>query len=320
MQSIRAVALLSPLALSFILACGSENKNQAMTTPGVSPPTANVQPTPSGVMAQQPQQRMMVPGSDPAGALLWAADQMQLPEMQRTSIRGLEDQLVASRKQTMNAFEGIHADLAAQIRAGSMNPTKIQSDEGAAVSAVQSHMSKEADILNGLHGVLDGTQRRAAVAAVRARMSGRTEAQAGTAAQGGTSGGETMSDQDMANKKLEHLTRKLDLDANQQQQVGAIIAQEQRPEGMSTMMEERQRRMDAILAGFESDSFDARTLMPPASAIGDMVQMTTNRHVDFLTKIVPILRPEQREKLAMTIERGETPGQHEDSGNGGNKE
>jgi len=281
-----------------------------MQAPGVSPPTANVTP-PSGVMAQQPQQvqptqRVMVPGNDPAGALLWAADQMQLPEMQRTNIRALEDQLVASRKQTLDAFEGIHADLAAQIRAGSMNPTKIQSDEGAAVSAVQSHMSKEADILNSLHGALDGTQRRAAVAAVRARMSGRTEAQ------GGTPAGEQMSEQDMANKKLEHLTRQLDLDATQQQQVATMLASQQKPQGMTTMMEERQRRMDAIMTGFESDSFDARTLMPPAAAISDMVQMTTNRHVGFMQKLVPILRPEQREKLAMMIERGDQPGHEGD--------
>jgi hypothetical protein len=73
--------------------------------------------------------------------------------------------------------------------------------------------------------------------------------------------------------------------------------------------EEQQRRLDTILSGFASDTFDARSVLPAAAQIADMVRQHTDREVAWLTKLVPILRPDQREKLAASIESRGVRGQ-----------
>ena len=173
MRTIRIIVL-SPVVLSCLaLACA---KSEPMPAPGVSAPQATMVPS-----SPRPQAEHVRGGGDPAEALLWATDQIQLPDLQRTTVRSLEDQLSDNQKDTVAAFTAMRRDLAAQVRAGSVDATRVQSDETAAISALQAHVAKEADILNNLHNALDDAQRRAAVAAVRAKESGRTEAKAGTA-------------------------------------------------------------------------------------------------------------------------------------------
>ena len=290
MRTNRALALLSPLVLCLSTAC--EHNDQTMPIPGISTPRPA---DTTSMTTSRPQPASPRTDADPAEALLWATDQMQLPDVQRIAVRGLEEQLQASRKQTMIAFEAMRHDVAQQVRAGTIDPAQAQTDESMAVTALQTHVAKEADILNGLHGELDASQRTSAVAAVRAKQSGRTEAQGGAGGAPSTTTGE-----DVARGRVDRLTRDLGLDAAQVQQLESVMGGQSATRMMDA--EERERRLETILSGFESGTFDARSLLPPATQIADMVRQRTDREVALLTKLVPILRPDQREKLAASIE------------------
>jgi hypothetical protein len=74
---------------------------------------------------------------------------------------------------------------------------------------------------------------------------------------------------------------------------------------MQPQMDERKRRMDLLLRAFENDPFDVRTAVPaPSSPPADMIREGIEREAAFLSKLLSILRPDQREKLASRIESG----------------
>jgi Spy/CpxP family protein refolding chaperone len=103
-----------------------------------------------------------------------------------------------------------------------------------------------------------------------------------------------------AAKRLEHLTKQLDLDAAQQKKVEALVAKDDHP-----AMEEMKKHADAVLAAFEGDGFDAKKLeAAPAAAKKGMAQ-----HAQFVAGLLPILKPEQREKFAAGLEKSPR-GQH----------
>lgn len=285
MNAYRSLAWLFPLAL-VASACGGGN---ASTMTGVSSPSTTT-PSPSpAVQAAQPSEH----ASDPADALLRATESLQLTDAQRATARALEGRLSGNQRDVGSAFRTLRADVAAQIRAGLIEPTKLQTDETVAVTALKSHVAKEAETLAELHATLDASQRRAVVAAVRAREPGRTEAQGAPAP--------APSAEDAGRTKLDRITRELDLDPQQQQQLSVLLAGQ--PPGAESPAEDRQRRIDALLAAFDADTFDPRAMRPAGMASpGDMVRDAVDREIAFLSKVVPILRPDQRERLATRLE------------------
>jgi hypothetical protein len=101
---------------------------------------------------------------------------------------------------------------------------------------------------------------------------------------------------------MERFTEKLGLDASQQQQVEAILAASRpSPAAMEAHHQEMQKRTDALLTAFAADTFDARSLdlAPPADAAGGPPMFRS----EVLAKLVPILRADQREKLAASMDK-----------------
>ena len=70
---------------------------------------------------------------------------------------------------------------------------------------------------------------------------------------------------------------------------------------MKTQWDERQNRMDALLTAFQEGSFDAKTLAKPmqGKAPNDFV----HQQVMFVSQLLPILKGDQREKLAMSMDK-----------------
>jgi Spy/CpxP family protein refolding chaperone len=220
--------------------------------------------------------------------MLEATRGLALSETQKNTLRPFEQRLLASNKSIGAAFNTVRQDLAAQVRAGAIDRTQVQADESVMTSALQAHVAEEADTLNALHATLDPSQRTAVVAAVRAEPPGQTEKQA------------PMTSEDSPSR-LERLTRELDLDATQRQQVGTLLGAQ--PPATPYQREGRREQLDALLTAFESDSFDARTVLqasPPSPAA--MVHDRIQRKAAFLSQLLPILRPDQRSKLAASIE------------------
>ena len=286
MRTRRTFVWLFPLALAAAACNGG--------TEGATPGATNAPGTTAATAAPPHEERGERGGADPTNALLRATDGLQLTDAQKATIHSLEEQLEANERDTGAAFKALRSNLAAQVRAGAIDQARVQADENTAAAALQTHIAKEADTINGLHGALDPSQRKAAVAAVRAKQAGHVEAQPGA-------GTAPPSADEIAKKRLDRMTRELGLDAAQQQQVASLLAAQPAPK--EPHGDERRHRMDALLTAFEADTFDAKTAVPaPPMAPGDMIREGTDREVAFLTKLLPILRPDQREKLASGME------------------
>ncbi len=63
----------------------------------------------------------------------------------------------------------------------------------------------------------------------------------------------------------------------------------------------RQNRMDALLTAFQEDSFDAKTLAKPMQ--GKTPHDFVHQQVTFVSQLLPILKGDQREKLAMSMDK-----------------
>jgi Spy/CpxP family protein refolding chaperone len=296
MKEKNAIISLLPIALSLALAC-NHGENAA-------PPGATNSPVATGAIANEAHREKGEQRTDPTNALLRATADLKLTDAQKATIHALEEQLEANERDTGAAFKAQRVGLAALVRAGSIDQAKEQADESAAIAALRAHIAKEADILSGLHAALDSSQRKAAVAAARASNAGRAEVQPHP-------GAPEQSEEHRAEKRLDRLTRELGLDATQRQQVAPLLVTEASPKRRPN--DERQHRMDTLLTAFESDTFDARTAGPaPSSSFADRIRERVEGQVALLAKLLPILRAEQREKLASRIETGVMEGHDDD--------
>lgn len=245
---------------------------------------------------------------DPAKAVLDATEQLSdtdsisLSEAQKSTIRALRAKLEASKKSVETAVQAVRADIANQVRIGSIDRAKVQADESALTNALHYRMTQEADTLDELHATLDRQSRSDVVSAARAeRKTGVAEPQGNAEAQGSWESQKNESANDRQKRELGRLTTELDLDAAQQQQVASILASRPAP---SHAWQQRHERVDALLNAFQRNTFDAKTALEtawtsPAATVHENVQ----RRVAFLQKLLPVLHPDQRDKLASMIER-----------------
>lgn len=61
--------------------------------------------------------------------------------------------------------------------------------------------------------------------------------------------------------------------------------------------------MAALLTAFESDTFDAETAVPaPSVSPADAIREGIDQQIAFFSRLLPLLRPDQRAKLASSLE------------------
>jgi Spy/CpxP family protein refolding chaperone len=244
----------------------------------------------------------------PGAMLFQAARTLELKDEQKAKLdtaeksahEGTND---ASREAMKTAAKDLHSDLIAGIKAGKIDAAKLEPRYAAIEKAAAAARDKEAEALNVLHATLDATQRKAAVANVRAKQATREEktahhddkADGGADAGGRAHGG--------AKRSLDRLTRGLDLDAEQQKKVDALAAKDDGKSGRPDVAEMK-KSVDALLTAFEKDTFDAKKVdtFDAKKARAPMEQETK-----LLAQLVPILKPEQREKLATRMDKGQSP-------------
>jgi Spy/CpxP family protein refolding chaperone len=320
-----AATLVVPAALAVLSACNHAGENATSPAPAIaSAPPASAPPAPpaSAPTDSAATQAAPAPGAntssapphpehgrhaDPTNALLDAVHDLPLTDSQKATIHALEEQLEANEKETGASFQAMRAELIAQVKAGKIDVAKLRADQAASDKALQVHIAKEADTLNGLHAALDAAQRKTAVAAVRAKQEPEHDKD-----RMGAGPSQERSAQDWAKKRIDRMTRNLDLDSGQQQKVAALLANQHAP-GMSRPQEDRRReRMGALLTAFEKDTFDAKTAVPATPAMATARHEQMERQIAFLSKLLPLLRAEQREKLAASMEGGGMGGHHDD--------
>lgn len=280
------------LAFALGLALGCSREANGPTPPPMPPPpppaapSAEAQPPP----AERPAARMQ--HRDATEIVLKSAEPMQLTDAQRATLHTLEENLQTSGQAIASAFQVLRTDLADQVRSGAIDAGKVQSDEAAVTSAIQAHVNREIDGLDALHTMLDPTERGDLVTLARSQESGPGA--------GMPHGAKSV---EGASQRLDRLTQELDLDQDQRARVSAMIASEPAP-SLPPGTDGRQR-LGAILDAFSSDSFDARPILEPtASTVPGVVREHVQRKTAFLMQLVPILRPDQRERLASDIQTG----------------
>ena len=198
------------------------------------------------------------------------------------------------------AFPGkeLHEAILAGVKAGNLDPAKLEPQFAAMEKAAAANHEKEAEKLNALHKALDAAQRKELVAAVRKKQAERADHPMKP------KDAPAEKDADIAKRKLERLTKELELDAAQQKKVEPLLTKDapMPPAAMDAERDAMKKRTDALLTAFEGDAFDAKKLEAPAMHKKMREHMTARLAV--LAKILPILKLEQREKLAASMEKG----------------
>jgi Spy/CpxP family protein refolding chaperone len=254
------------------------------------------------------------PGRGIAGSFLRAArDLADLKDPQKAALDKVTDGLKSgsdgdAMKTEMKSF---HDDMMAGVKAGKLDQAKLTAHYAAMDKLGQTRSDKEADALNGVYAALDANQRKALTAAVRANQAKRDEkAKAWMAAHDGGAPA------DWTKKRLDKMTADLGLDADQQKKVGDLLGKQMKPGDMDAMRDAGKKRMEAILAAFEKDGFDAKKQdlsMMPGKKPHDMIQ----QQVDFTNALLGILKPDQRDKLAASMDKKPGDGAPERMGGGG---
>lgn len=237
-----------------------------------------------------------------AASLFHAAhDLPDLSQAQQDSLDKIETTLKTDDDGIRTAMKAFRTDLVAGVRAGKLDTTKLKTDDGVVDKAIADHQSQEADALDQLYALLQPAQRTALVANIKAKQAEHeqhmTDWMHGKDADGGTV--------DWTKKRLDKLTTDLTLDAGQQKQVSAILVKPTdvpNAAAMQARWTDRKTKSDALLTAFEGTSFDAKKLdlseMPGKTAHDPMDHM-----VSFYTQLLPILHPDQRDKLATSMDK-----------------
>jgi Spy/CpxP family protein refolding chaperone len=249
--------------------------------------------------------------SGPTGALFRAASSLDLKPEQKASLEKIATEMRDADRASRGDVDGggartamklAHNELLDGVRAGKIDSAKMAKHYEAMESAATARLDKDAEALNKLHATLDAGQRTAAVASVRAvdekraaRMKGRDQPDGGRPS--------------VAKMRLERYTRDLDLDADQQKKVQAILPKDDAR--ALDAREQAKKHQEAVLAAFEAPTFDAKKL---DSGDAKKIRAPMEEQVKFLGQLLPILRTDQRDRLAKQMDKSEAHARHRGMG------
>jgi Spy/CpxP family protein refolding chaperone len=309
--------LIAAVATTFSAACKDKPAENAVDAAASTPPVASTAtpmasaPVPATSASSATGDREARGAHGGPGAMLFqAARALELKDDQKAKIEaaekaahaGAED---ASREALKTAVKDLHGDLVVGIKAGKIDTAKLEPRYAVIEKSAASAHEKDAAALVALHDALDATQRKAVTANVRAKQAAREEKMAHREGpDGGAAGADGGKPGWGAKRNVDRLTRGLELDAEQQKKIDAIAAKDDTAKGGKPDMAEMKKNVEALLVAFEKDTFDPKKLeaFDAKKARGPMEQ-----EAKLLVQVVPILKPEQREKLAAKMEKGPSP-------------
>jgi hypothetical protein len=220
-----------------------------------------------------------------------AAYDLPISDPQAAALERIEDETLggdAGNDSARDRVRALEADLAAGIRAGKIDAATMQAHYAALDDLATLRQAREARALDGMHAALDAPLRRSLVELVRARRGAHSLRPPGD------------EDADWTRERLDRLTEGLDLDADQQKRVAALLAKSDLPSAaaLQARKDEASTRVDAMLRAFEGDGFEANKLdlrFGTGASPHDLIE----REARFLGQLLPILKKDQREKLAV---------------------
>jgi len=236
-----------------------------------------------------------------ASALFHDAHDLDLTPPQQEALPPIEAALKADDEAIRTAMKAFRSDLSAGLRAGKLEPAKLTADDAVVDKAMADHAASEGTALDQLHTLLTPPQRSSLVSSIQTRQNEREARTMAWLKAKDADGGVP----DWSKRRLDRLTAQLNLDAAQQKQVAAILAKAKDPPNAAAFearWDEHKKRSDALLTAFASDTFDGKkvdlTLLPGKTAHEALDHMTA-----FFTQILPVLHPDQRERLGNALDR-----------------
>lgn len=226
-----------------------------------------------------------------AGMVFHATHDLTLSEAQKAAIDGLEAPLRGADDATKAASRALQSSIVAGIRAGKMDEAKTRTAFAALDAAQKDRVDRQAAALNGLHALLDTMQRAELAQAVRARLAAHS-----------LRAPDAPDDEpgDWTRRRLDRMTDELGLDDAQRKRVGDLLAKSNLANltSLKAEKEEASARAEAVVRAFSrDDGFDA-TKLDLRPGTGKSAHDYVEREVGFITRLIGVLTPAQREQMA----------------------
>jgi Spy/CpxP family protein refolding chaperone len=228
------------------------------------------------------------------GLLLRTARDSSVTTEQKVAVSGIQ-QTLHDEEPPFLPLKEYQDHLAAAIRAGQVSVAAFHDDYAAVDKVEIEREQKQADALNALHKTLEPDARHALVASVRTRLGPMFRKRPELSLDAGT---------DVANlpwvkHRVARLSGEVGLDDAQREKVVPIVARATfSPQVTDAHKEEIHKHADALLDAFDKDDFDASKVDLSATGTHAPAHESLEHEAMIVAKILPLLTPAQREKLA----------------------
>lgn len=268
-------------------------------------PSASAAPSAAPSASAAPEKAKPQPRRGLAGELFTRARALALSDEQKGKLDGIEERVWGSPKdeeETRVALKELFAVVLEGVKTGHVVETKLHPHYATLERIAKARRESEAVALNELHDLLEPEQRKELVEALGKKYPSAAEkaAKAAKAPKPAKppAAAEKSKTGDKKARRHARVTSLLGLDEKQQQRVTPILARfDAEPKNKATR-EAREKRMRALILAFAKDDFDATKL-----ELGRGPKARMSDRVAFIIELLAILRVDQREKLARTLER-----------------
>jgi hypothetical protein len=225
--------------------------------------------------------------ADAADVLFTRARTLSLPPAELTAVLALTDEHDRSEAAARAALRAFRVELARQVKVGVADMVLLGGAREAAMNALQAHLDDEVSVIDRLHALLIPKERAELVAALRNQSAVRI--MPALAPRSPTA-------------RMEQLNRMLNLDQNQQRALAKLVTARPPPEPRP--IDERESRTARVIERFGDDVFSAQNALSPRGASSPVEAARTRLQNDatVMTQLSPLLRQDQRDKLAAHIE------------------
>ncbi|MFI5302267.1 MAG: hypothetical protein ACHREM_29600, partial [Polyangiales bacterium] len=282
MRLVRTVSF--ALVAVALAACDKAGDGAASTAGSASASTSAApkpvapMPSASAMASAAPKPRRHIRrGGIAAAFLAAAAEETTLKPDQLTKVEGLDEALRAGAEGPPAEMQALHAELAAEVKAGKLDAAKLDPLYVAVDKSMEGRRAKEVVALNGLHAALDPAARKAVTAALRARQKTHEEK------------AKTSKPEEWRKHHVERLAKDLGLDDAQQKQLDAAMTKSAPTQAqIDALKDGYQKRREALLTAFEGDVFDASKL--DLGPVDKTAKGPAHHESEYIAQLLPILK------------------------------
>ncbi len=189
-------------------------------------------------------------------------------------------------------------ELAAEIKDGKLDPAKLAEHYKAIDQAVHVREEKQGEAIQALYGALDPSGRQAVATSARGRVDQMFRPHPEVQVAGGRDAGADAGEPIWFKRRIARAKGELALDEAQVPKVTAILTKlGATPAAGDARREATKKHAEEILDAFEKDGFDVKRFEPLTPG-GAAPHQVLEAEAGAIGQILPLLTPEQRERLA----------------------